>query len=454
MITLTCQGCGVRLKPKEGTLSKRAKCPRCGARIEATETPVALSEPTPPALPQSPSKVDPHDAKAVMRALLSGFTGTVSRRRPTWGYRITLLFTAIALCLLLLVYIALIAGAGYGVYWYAITVLPTGFHFRGRAGVFLLVAHAAVLISGVLLVFSMIAPLFTRTEDDDDGMTVSPSEAPVLHSFVAKLSEVLGAPKPVEIRLMLSPNASAGYRGGMWGLLRKQLVLTIGGPLLAGMTTQQIAGVIAHELGHFSQGGGMLLNHFVMQMARWFALAASTQQGFSNAMADSDGDDHAIVAIFRFVFWLTQLLGSLVFWGFALVGLALSMFVSRRQEFDADRYEAEIAGSSAFFGTTRRMIELALGESLIFQRGAGAILATLNEAGGVENLASEVVAAADLLAEESAPVIEAALQAPTGWLDSHPGIRDRVQAVRARPQPGLFAVKLPGYALYPRFNPN
>ena len=152
--------------------------------------------------------------------------------------------------------------------------------------------------------------------------------------------------------------------------------------------------------------------------------------------------------------WITQLLGSLVFWMFAWIGLGLSMFVSRRQEYDADRYSAELAGSDAFFGTSRRMIELMMGESTVMRQGWRAILATLQEHDGVENLTSEIVAGADRAAETSAPTIEKVLQTPTGIFDSHPGMRDRVKAVRQRQQPGLFAVNHPAYALYPRFNPN
>lgn len=461
MITLTCQGCGTRLKARDDSLAKRAKCPKCGVRIEPAVAPAPVPDgeelPPLPPLPgkrTSKTKIDPNDSKAVMRALLTGFTGEIQRRGPALGYRFALLLTSMALCVLMLAYLACIAGAGFGVYCYATTILPTGFHVPGRAGGLLLMMHGAVVLSGGMLVFSMIAPIFTRSEKDDFGVTVTPSEAPVLHSFVAKLAETVGSPKPVEIRLILSPNAVASYRGGLWGLLSKQLVLTMGTPLLAGMTTQQIAGVIAHELGHFSQGGGMLLNRFVMMMTRWFAQAAFSQENLSGTMADGDGDDNVITAILRFIFWIVHALGSLVFWGFAFVGLALSMFVSRRQEYDADRYEAEMTGSDAFFGSSRRLIELALGHATIMQRGWGAVIATLEEHDGVENLTSEVVVAADIASENSAPIVEAALQAPTGWFDSHPGMRDRVKAVRQRPQPGIFAVKLPGYALYPKFNPN
>jgi Zn-dependent protease with chaperone function len=38
------------------------------------------------------------------------------------------------------------------------------------------------------------------------------------------------------------------------------LVLVIGLPLAAGMSMRQVAGVLAHEFGHFAQGAGMRFN--------------------------------------------------------------------------------------------------------------------------------------------------------------------------------------------------
>jgi hypothetical protein len=48
------------------------------------------------------------------------------------------------------------------------------------------------------------------------------------------------------------------------------LVLTIGMPLVAGMSLRQFAGVLAHEFGHFSQGAGMRLSFIIRSINLWF----------------------------------------------------------------------------------------------------------------------------------------------------------------------------------------
>ncbi len=52
-------------------------------------------------------------------------------------------------------------------------------------------------------------------------------------------------------------NASAGLRRGLLSLFSHDLVLTIGLPLVQGLSLREFTAVLAHEFGHFRQGGGM-----------------------------------------------------------------------------------------------------------------------------------------------------------------------------------------------------
>ena len=467
--SLTCEQCNAKLKLKAGKTTFRGKCPRCSARIDWTApaeiTPdevedgflAALEEFAVPARQQLPEPVQTRkkskDSSAdVLRRLLAGFHGTIPRRGPGVGYRLALLFTALAVCCLIVLYFALIAGAGYGVYWYATNILPTGLGFRGRITGLILAFHGAVVFAGGALVWSLVRPLFSRDDSEHGGRVVTLRDAPVLHSFVSRIAESLGSPVPSEIRLTYDVNASASY-SGFFGLLRKQLVLSIGAPLITGLDTRQLAGIIAHELGHFSQRGGMFLRHFVLNFYVWCLKASGMQSDLADQVMDDSHTDSSVEMVFRFVFWATQSIGSLVIKGLAMVGLLVTMFVSRRQEFDADRYEAELVGSDAFFGTVRRLIELSIGQKEIIRRGPSYVLEVLFQPNGMENFSAEVVAAADAKAERSIKQIEKALQAPTRWFDSHPSDFDRITAARAKSYPGIFQLSLPAWHLYPRLNP-
>ena len=55
------------------------------------------------------------------------------------------------------------------------------------------------------------------------------------------------------------------------GVFKKDLVLTIGLPLVAGLSIREFGGVLAHEFGHFAQGGGMRLTALVRFVNGWFA---------------------------------------------------------------------------------------------------------------------------------------------------------------------------------------
>ena len=57
-----------------------------------------------------------------------------------------------------------------------------------------------------------------------------------LFEYVARLCEIVRAPVPTSIRVNTQVNASASFRLGMISLLRNDLTLTIGLPIVAGMS--------------------------------------------------------------------------------------------------------------------------------------------------------------------------------------------------------------------------
>ena len=73
-------------------------------------------------------------------------------------------------------------------------------------------------------------------------------------AIVNHLCGLLHAPRPWSIDVDLRPNASASFQGGIRALMRRRIVLTIGLPLIAGLSARELAGILAHELSHFGQG--------------------------------------------------------------------------------------------------------------------------------------------------------------------------------------------------------
>ena len=79
---------------------------------------------------------------------------------------------------------------------------------------------------------------------------------------------------PARVQVDCQVNASAGFATVPVMPGAPRLVLTIGLPLAAGLTVRQFGGVLAHEFGHFAQGGGMRLTYIVRSINRWFSRVA------------------------------------------------------------------------------------------------------------------------------------------------------------------------------------
>ncbi len=176
-----------------------------------------------------------------------------------------------------------------------------------------------------------------------------------------KLSQLVGASAPRRIDLDCEVNASASFRRGFVSMLGNDLVLTIGLPLVAGLDLRQLSGVLAHEFGHFAQGGGMRLSYIIRRVNHWFARVVFERDEWDASLKGLSDDTHH---------WMVQVVGCLsqgcvwltrrLLWVLMMLGNAISCFLLRQMEFDADRYEARVAGSAAFESTALKLQGLGL----------------------------------------------------------------------------------------------
>ncbi len=126
-------------------------------------------------------------------------------------------------------------------------------------------------------------------------------------------------------------------------------MLTIGLPLAKSMDLRQFTGVIAHELGHFTQGMWMRLGYVVRRINQWFLRLAYGRSGIDDVLDSLTGaDDHWTFALVGLLAKLTLWITRLIIRGMALLSHGLTMHLSRQAEFDADRQAATIVGSEVF----------------------------------------------------------------------------------------------------------
>src|SRR5579884_2020005 len=306
----------------------------------------------------------PQSKPSPVRQMLAALEAPIEPVRIGFGYRSGLLLVAAMMLILPLVYLALVAAVGYVTYWHAVNdtiILNT------RSARLALIAYLGPIVVGLILLGFMIKPLLARRKDDSVPLSLRREDEPVLFEFVHRLCRAVGAPPPSRIDVDLDANASASFRGGWTGMLRRDLVLTIGLPLAATLDARQFAGVLAHEFGHFTQGSAMRLTYVIRSMNAWFARIVYQRDSWDAALeAASEGNSHwaiqLIALLTRGMVWFTRR----ILWCLMWAGHGVSSMMLRQMEFDADRYECRVAGTSAFIQTSQRLACLNVASSVAY----------------------------------------------------------------------------------------
>lgn len=363
-------------------------------------------------------------------------------------YRIGLLLVAAVMLLLPLVYVALICVVGYLIVHHATsnTFILDG---TGRAVVGRLVVYLIPIIVGGLLILFMIKPLFARHRRFSTPLTVSETEQPMLHAFVQKLADTLRAPRPRRIDVDSQVNASARFDEGIGAFVRGDLVMTIGLPLVEALTLRQFTAILAHELGHFAQGGGMRLTYLVRSINGWFARVVYERDIWDEQLASAARDGgHWIIQITalaaQFFVWASRQILKILM----MVAHVISSFMLRQMEYDADRYAARVAGSSTVIDLSDRVNVLAVAQ----QAALSELSAAWREGRLCDNLPLLIHSREkEMPVNTRQAIVKESREARTGWFDSHPCDADRVARLRKENASGVFKLDAPASSLLKQF---
>ncbi len=372
----------------------------------------------------------------------ASFTGSLEPVRVTPLYRAAIAMVALCMLLLPLVYLGLVGCAAYGLYWHATQNVALFSTIRsGKAALFLYLAP--LIVGGTLLLF-MVKPLFAPKGHAPEPISLVRAEHPELFALIERLCRTINAPIPGRIDVNCEVNASAGFRRGFWSMWNNDLVLTIGLPLLASLNARQLTGVLAHEFGHFAQGSGMRVSFVIRSVNVWFARVVYGRdrwdQKLTEASQNSDIRLGILFYVARFFVWATRQ----VLKGLMHVGHLISCFLLRQMEFDADRYEARIAGSHVFGQTARRMPLISVAYS-----GAMADLAgSWHDKQLTDDFVAVVMHNLSRLPEKARASLESAMvDAKTSAFDTHPCDRERIASAEAERAEGIFQLELPASML-------
>lgn len=189
-----------------------------------------------------------------------------------------------------------------------------------KAGFALATLAALPVFYGVLR--TMLMPL-----DPPAGRTLTRAEAPVLFDLLDKMRRKLGGP-PIHHVLVDEEYNAAICQLPRWGLVGPVTnYLTIGLPYMLGGQTSEIMSVVAHEYGHLSGAHGKL--------HAWIYRQRATLEAVYRNVGNSDNESpwHAGMA------WLLE--------RFMPYHAAYTFVLARQDEYDADRTASNLAGPEA-----------------------------------------------------------------------------------------------------------
>jgi len=463
-----CTHCQAKYTVPENAVGKRVKCTKCGevfvvalaeasnGQVGKTTTQagaVTAKQAAPSAKPQATGSVGevkkaaPAAAKEKLTEpdVMAAFRGPIERVRLPIMYRLGILLVTAVMVVLPLVYLALIAAVGYGVYYHAVNhtgMLEVGGSGRARGMVFL--AYAAPMFVGPVMILFMIKPLFARPAQEERSRSLTRQGEPLLFAFVDHVCEAVGAPAPTRIDVDCQVNASAGFRRGLRSMLGSDLVLTIGLPLMNGLSVREFGGVLAHEFGHFTQGAGMRLTYLIRSISHWFLRVVYQRDVWDQWLAELAQELDIRIGWVVMLAQLGVTIGRGVLWVLMHIGFLVAGLLLRQMEFDADRCETQFAGSEAFAATVRKL-QILGGASQLAHAQA---MEHLQEQRLVEDFPALVQLNARTIPPETVAEMEKGIaESQTGWFDTHPCDRDRLTAAAKLASPGVFHLDRPAREL-------
>ena len=376
-------------------------------------------------------------------------------RRPRTGffYDAGLLLVAFAMVLLPVIYVALIGLAGWAVYYHAshhfVPIMSWGTR-NWRVMLIKLFVYATPIVVGLIVVFFMLKPLLNRRRKPPQSLALNPAAEPVLFAFIEAVCRAVGAPIPRRVNLDCQLNAAAGFRRGFFSFLGNDLVLVIGLPLAGNLTVGELAGVLAHEFGHFAQGVGMRLSYLVDSVNQWFARVVFERDAWDVWLTEAA--EQAEEWWQSFLFHIAQLgvgFSRLILHGLMLAGHGISCFMARQMEYDADLHEIRLSGSEVFERTTQKLAIL----SVALERSYQEMRVQWNTS---RQLPDSVPAALRVAHQQlPAPLVakvhgELGLKT-SGLFATHPSPAERIRRARREAEAGIFHDDRPASVLFENF---
>lgn len=259
----------------------------------------------------------------------------------------------------------------------------------------------------VLVLYAIVRALWVRIPPPE-GIALTRSAAPVLFDALDGISRALAAPRFHNVLLTDDYNASVVQvpRLGVFGWQRNYLI--VGLPLMQALSPDQFRAVLAHEMGHLS-GNHSRFRGWIYRVRRTWG----TMLGRFEAQGSGLGQ----LLFTRFLRWYAPFFN------------AYSFVLARRNEYEADRCSAEVAGGE---NAGAALLRLEVGHRFLSESYWPSVYRRVAESTEPPSdvYASLGTAVRTQMAERDlTPWVDAAWRRPTDYADTHPSLADRLTAL-------------------------
>lgn len=262
------------------------------------------------------------------------------------------------------------------------------------------------LLTALGLLWSSVRALWCRL-DPPEGIRLSPSDAPALFESLERIRRKVKGPKLDGVFLQDDLNACIAQRP-RWGIFgRARSYLAVGLPLMMAVDRQRLLAVLAHEYGHLRGDHG-----------RFGAWIYRTRESWTRLYEGLDGDS-----------LVGRVTGGFLRWYFPRF-TARTFAMARQDEYEADRIAGKLLGADAA-GAALVEIEVkgAWLHRCFWQRHWCGAAAQAVPVGPFRAMRAQLALAPP--PEFAQQVLREALRRGNDLDDTHPSLRDRLEALGA-----------------------
>lgn len=397
------------------------------------------------------SNIDRGSLAVQQQQILAAISSKIDLPPISRGYAIGLFLTAAGVLLLPLLYLSVVAltcGVLFSFVRYSDSLLVQW------PPVLKWVTIGMVTVCAVSFVLALLKPFLARSSAVKRPRALRRDAEPFLYEYVNRLCDALGAQRPTQICVACDLNAGAECRRLWLGLFgNRVMTLHLGLPLIAGLTLRQFTGVVAHELGHFTQRTAMWLESVVRRTTVWFTNAAYERDSIDDWLmkrCSAGGLVGIACQCVRGMIWISRW----VLRALAFAGTIISCLMSREMEFNADRCEVRTVGQRTHAATLWRLRQLTVAHELSFMD----VAAFYQEGRLPDDMIALAVANTNFVTSKVKKRLrKMMIEQKTGYFDSHPSDQDRIQAALHDGSPGFdpqgsLSNQLPATVLFSQFD--